>query len=485
MILLKLTQSRKYIQNTQTAGGNSCRRVILYVLLIFLIIALPAQSQTENWKLVDSIRFNGYTPEYIAISCTDSNNCNAVMNLRREVYNRVTTDGGNSWAFTLKDTTVLVLDSNGKVVKSIWPTPSSGIAYPDTNLCVIICDSGVYWRSTDKCRTWKKDTISPVLMYLRKLSMPNAKTGGVLGYTDQFSPLILYITNDSAKTWRGIPLSDLDTVSGDKDYDKLLVLDSLTYRLIGYKQDHQSYLLGTDDGGKKWNILSFFPFSASKIYFTSKINGWAVGSHEYAQYKYNDVIMHTIDGGINWDVVIDTNFIYNSNGLAILAFADSLHGTACGRWGRIWKTDDGGITWERNEKVYINGLPRSLLDIAMPSPFTIFALDKTSGHIYKYSPFFSEVQESFIVSDGLLIFPNPAVEFIEIINPSEGLEPSDGSLNAVRIFNVFGEELMKSSDSNNSQFSIFNSQLRIDVSGLPSGIYFVRVVDRVMKFVKI
>ncbi len=84
------------------------------------------------------------------------------------------------------------------------------------------------------------------------------------------------------------------------------------------------------------------------------------------------------------------------------------------------------------------------------------------------------------------ISPNPAEEFIEITKPSEGWEPSEGYSNAVRIFNVFGETVMKSSEVlNNSQFSIHNSQLRIDVSGLPSGVYFVRVGDKVGKFLKI
>ncbi|MDP2363633.1 MAG: T9SS type A sorting domain-containing protein, partial [Ignavibacteria bacterium] len=79
----------------------------------------------------------------------------------------------------------------------------------------------------------------------------------------------------------------------------------------------------------------------------------------------------------------------------------------------------------------------------------------------------------------LLIFPNPVEDFLEIS------EPSEGSANAIKIFNVFGEEILKISDSNNSQFPIPNSQFRINVSGLPSGMYFVRIGNKVSKFVKI
>ncbi len=90
------------------------------------------------------------------------------------------------------------------------------------------------------------------------------------------------------------------------------------------------------------------------------------------------------------------------------------------------------------------------------------------------------VDEKINVSDDFQISPNPAVEYIEISVGAQGNVPDN------RIFNVFGETIENFSELlNNSQFSIPNSQLRIDVSGLPSGVYFVRMGDRVRKFVKL
>ena len=80
------------------------------------------------------------------------------------------------------------------------------------------------------------------------------------------------------------------------------------------------------------------------------------------------------------------------------------------------------------------------------------------------------------------IQPNPATDFIEITKPSEGLEPSEGSSNKIRIFNVFGEAVSTSVCS--ADTSPGGGQ-KIDVSGLPSGVYFVRVGDKVGKFIKI
>ena len=89
--------------------------------------------------------------------------------------------------------------------------------------------------------------------------------------------------------------------------------------------------------------------------------------------------------------------------------------------------------------------------------------------------------------------PNPATDFIEISVP-ENNHTLKGVVEKVRIYNVFGQELL-----DNSQLSIVNSQLdstpfnspasvghlKIDISSLPPGLYFVRVGEKVGKFVKI
>ncbi len=98
----------------------------------------------------------------------------------------------------------------------------------------------------------------------------------------------------------------------------------------------------------------------------------------------------------------------------------------------------------------------------------------------------TNIDDSFVTNkNSLNINPNPAKDYIGITKLFEGFEFSEGSSNEVIIFNVFGQEILKISESNNSQFSIHNSQFRIDVSGLPSGLYFVRFGDKVSKFLKI
>ena len=52
-------------------------------------------------------------------------------------------------------------------------------------------------------------------------------------------------------------------------------------------------------------------------------------------------------------------------------------------------------------------------------------------------------------------------------------------MSPVQIFDILGTQVL-----NNSQLSSVNSQLRIDVSHLSPGVYFVKVGDVVRKFVK-
>ena len=79
----------------------------------------------------------------------------------------------------------------------------------------------------------------------------------------------------------------------------------------------------------------------------------------------------------------------------------------------------------------------------------------------------------------MIIYPNPSEDFIEIsdINPmlKHGVESTD-----IKIFNVFGQNCDLTPTLPASREGV-----RIDVSGLAPGMYFVRFGDRVGKFLKL
>jgi hypothetical protein len=80
------------------------------------------------------------------------------------------------------------------------------------------------------------------------------------------------------------------------------------------------------------------------------------------------------------------------------------------------------------------------------------------------------------------VSPNPATDFIEIDltrwAPLDKWSPSV----EIKIFNVFGQTV---STPVCSEATPASGGQRIDVSGLVSGMYFVRIGDKVMKFVKL
>jgi N-acetylneuraminic acid mutarotase len=78
------------------------------------------------------------------------------------------------------------------------------------------------------------------------------------------------------------------------------------------------------------------------------------------------------------------------------------------------------------------------------------------------------------------IYPNPASDFIEI-SVEVGSEPA--LTNDVRIINVFGQ--IVSTPNPTPTLPASREGVRIDVSNLAPGMYFVRIGDRVGKFLKI
>jgi hypothetical protein len=86
---------------------------------------------------------------------------------------------------------------------------------------------------------------------------------------------------------------------------------------------------------------------------------------------------------------------------------------------------------------------------------------------------FSDVEEVSKQFD-FTISPNPASDFIEISVGANGRSPLQS---VVKIYNVFGQNVM-------TVGAIHELPQRVDISGLSPGMYFVRIGDRVGKFVK-
>jgi len=79
-------------------------------------------------------------------------------------------------------------------------------------------------------------------------------------------------------------------------------------------------------------------------------------------------------------------------------------------------------------------------------------------------------------SNMIQIIPNPAGDYIKVnLKPIKGFEPSECS--AIYIYNTLGEKVM----TVGARHAV---PLRVNISALPKGIYFIKVGNETAKFVK-
>jgi len=92
--------------------------------------------------------------------------------------------------------------------------------------------------------------------------------------------------------------------------------------------------------------------------------------------------------------------------------------------------------------------------------------------------------EDNVIPKRIIVSPNPASDYIEIsisaLNPTVNRRV-EGVVDKIQIFNTLGIEV---SSAGGGRSEVDGGGYQIDVSKLPTGVYFVRIGDKVEKFVK-
>src|SRR6266498_1548651 len=111
----------------------------------------------------------------------------------------------------------------------------------------------------------------------------------------------VYQTQDGKRSWQRLSLAQ------ESEFTDIFFIDERTGWLTG---EPDGGIYKTDDGGKTWNAVlkqtSNNNIGVDSIYFLNKSEGWAVGRvypEDVTQQATRGVVLHTTDGGANWQTV--------------------------------------------------------------------------------------------------------------------------------------------------------------------------------------
>lgn len=157
------------------------------------------------------------------------------------------------------------------------------------------------------------------------------------GWLTNSSGLMLR-TRDAGNTW-----DSAQVVENDR-----LILTFIDEKMGWAVSFDRLKVFRTTDGGKKWELLTLLDgekegLAILSLHFVDEDEGWAVGKDSFDPTSHDPkgVVLHTTDGGKNWDRVVlkEDEWMYSK-----VWFSDKQHGWVISR-DNVYRTDDGGKTW--------------------------------------------------------------------------------------------------------------------------------------------
>ena len=428
----------------------------LFLIIAFIILSCNLYSQEAEWKVVDSLIYYHEEDQkyqtacrYFDIDCLDSNNCIAApaMNLVWP-WLRHTSDGGKTWE---------------TVYKEFEDNRIFSVDYVSENLCIASGEWGNYKISFDNCKSWERKKLETERNFnLMKVDFANENYGAMVTFYEYF------VTNDGGKTWENrILIRNQEQIKRMNDIS--IPEEGAIRILFDNKEAEIDSIAVSNDDGQSWNFYTVNPSGRylKGIRFLNKEIGWAYGAVQISQIGlYKDVIFKTTDGGKTWkEQLFDEN--RKQSKLIGMEFSDENNGISFAQWWVLRRTENGGEDWSEdlsmnNDISFIDPVEYSFINHNLIYACTF------DNEILKYSKEPVSVVNWQEDNPTLSLHPNPATEHIII-----EVDPLSGT---VEIYNLLGIKV--------AEQAVTSGRQKIDVSGLPAGMYFLKAGDEVRKFVK-
>ncbi len=259
----------------------------------------------------------------------------------------VTEDGGNTWVDTspenvsrLNDVYFINQDTgfacgyDGNIIKTTdggysWDVKYENNGFTAVNIYFYDDDYGIvtgryeYVITQDGGETWTKYYIGNNMVFTGFDA-----ANDTAGYASGFGGLVAKTTN------RGYNWEQISDTTPHPPFNNIGFFDALS----GVTTSSNT-LMVTDDGGYTWNIKDVGTgFKFRDLSLPSNTVGYILSNSNYKLVK-------TVNGGENWSV-LDLPALPDNLDYTRMQFVNEMTGYVCGENGYVYRTEDGGNTWQ-------------------------------------------------------------------------------------------------------------------------------------------